>query len=244
MKLNTKGRSLSFPSLWHLRAFTNVSGCHLDKTKSCTLPFIWLHVWKDRSGEDVIVVAIRSPTAPQQVCRLSPADSNPMWNSSSVSAFCSVELNGSLPPFHLVSFAGFPLFHPVLHSISPRSISPVIRVIFYTWLSPLSSRSPACGVGVSEKAGAGSGREAEDNGCTLSFFCFASQRPARRLDYHVCFVRERGIALRGLLNTVPFFSAVAGHEERYSREEERFQFTLALCLCLYNCAYLFWEDPR
>lgn len=38
------------------------------------------------------------------------------------------------------------------------------------------------------------------------------------------------------------FSIVASHEERYSREEERLQFTLELCLCLYNCAYLLWEE--
>lgn len=39
------------------------------------------------------------------------------------------------------------------------------------------------------------------------------------------------------------FSVVASHEERYSREEESFQFTLELCLCLHNCAYLLWEEP-
>lgn len=88
------------------------------------------------------------------------------------------------------------------------------------------------------RIGGGGRREQEtERGQGLHFviLCFASQRPARRLDYHVsCFVKERGIALRGLSNTVRFLSVVVSQEERYSREEESFQLTLELCLCLYN----------
>lgn len=40
------------------------------------------------------------------------------------------------------------------------------------------------------------------------------------------------------------FPIVAGHEERYSRAKESFQFTLGLCLCLHNCACLLWVEIR
>lgn len=105
----------------------------------------------------------------------------------------------------ILYYYSFSLYH-ILHSISSRSISPLIQVIFHIWLSPSLSHFSAWSVGVSEEAREESTRRREDKGCTLSFFCFASERPARRLDYHVSyFVKECSIALWALSNTVPFF---------------------------------------
>lgn len=86
-----------------------------------------------------------------------------------ITAFFLSHLAFHLLPFHLT-------YHPsyLLH----LTVS-----IFYLIF-------PALSVRVSQEAGEESERERkrEDKGCTLSFFCFASQRPARRLDYHVsCF---------------------------------------------------------
>lgn len=123
----------------------------------------------------------------------------PMWN------FLLVELSGICSLLRFFSFIIAAYFCKIPSYIPSGSVSPATQVFF----SPLSVAVlkfclffPAWGVGVSEEAG----EESKDKGCTLSFFCFASQRAAFQLDYHLsCFELEWGVALRGLSNTVPFF---------------------------------------
>lgn len=100
-------------------------------------------------------------------------------------------------------------------------------------------------VGVPKETGHESKKKREDEGCTLSFFCLLSRRPAAQLD------SQSSLMWAALWRSSPrpvkhcsHFPIVAGHEERYSRAKESFQFTLGLCLCLHNCACLLWVEIR
>lgn len=158
--------------------------------------YIWLRIWGDRS---VIAAVIRFPTAPRQV-----------WCSPPLTEARCETLASFFFLLHfciLFSWAA-PISTCLLFCYST---SPIIRDIFYILLHLiffffffiLSARS----VGVSEEAREQRSGERQRTRAALCHpFVFASQRPARRLDYHVsCFVKERGVALRGLSNTVPFF---------------------------------------
>lgn len=129
------------------------------------------------------------------------------------------------------------LFHLTYH---PRYLLyPSPSSFFFSFFLILSARS----VGVSEEAREQRSGERQRTRAALCHpFVFASQRPARRLDYHVsCFVKERGVALRGLSNTVPFFFFPLPlwpvMRKDIQQKRKRFQCTLEPCLCLYNCAY-------
>lgn len=129
------------------------------------------------------------------------------------------------------------LFHLTYH---PRYLLyPSPSYFFFSFFFILSARS----VGVSEEAREQRSGERQRTRAALCHpFVFASQRPARRLDYHVsCFVKERGVALRGLSNTVPFFFFPPPlwpvMRKDIQQKRKRFQCTLEPCLCLYNCAY-------
>lgn len=118
--------------------------------------------------------------------------------------FLLVELSGICSLLDFFSFIIAAYFCKIPSYVPSGSVSPATQVFF----SPLSVSVLklvfflAWSVGVSEEAR----EESKDKGCTLSVFCFASQRPAFQLDYHLsCFVKERGIALWGLSNTVLFF---------------------------------------
>lgn len=136
------------------------------------------------------------------------------------------------------------LFHLTYH---PRYLLyPSPSSFFFSFFFILSARS----VGVSEEAREQRSGERQRTRAALCHpFVFASQRPARRLDYHVsCFVKERGVALRGLSNTVPFFffpPIVASHEERYSAEEEKVPvYSGAVFVFVQLCILCFERSPR
>lgn len=172
-----------------------------------------------------------------------PADRSPMRNCSSVFffcifAFCLVEL---LPSRLVFSFVIPP------HLSSEISFISFSILFFFSFFFILSARS----VGVSEEAREQRSGERQRTRAALCHpFVFASQRPARRLDYHVsCFVKERGVALRGLSNTVPFFffppPIVASHEERYSAEEEKVPvYSGAVFVFVQLCILCFERSPR
>lgn len=171
-----------------------MSGCHLDETKSRALHLAsHLRGWKCDCGGDKV------PHRSTAGLMFPPADRSPMRNCSSVFffcifAFCLVEL---LPSRLVFSFVIPP------HLSSEISFISFSILFFFSFFFILSARS----VGVSEEAREQRSGERQRTRAALCHpFVFASQRPARRLDYHVsCFVKERGVALRGLSNTVPFF---------------------------------------
>lgn len=153
-------------------------------------------------------------------------------------AFCLVEL---LPSRLVFSFVIPP------HLSSEISFISFSILFFFSFFFILSARS----VGVSEEAREQRSGERQRTRAALCHpFVFASQRPARRLDYHVsCFVKERGVALRGLSNTVPFFffppPIVASHEERYSAEEEKVPvYSGAVFVFVQLCILCFERSPR
>lgn len=195
--------------------------------------YIWLRIWGDRS---VIAAVIRFPTAPRQV-----------WCSPPLTeARCET----------LAAFFFFLHFCILFSWAAPistcllfcYSTSPIIRDIFYILLhllffffffDPLCTKRRSVGGG----EGAEIRRKTEDKGCTLSSFCFrvSKARSPAWLPCESCFVKERGVALRGLSNTVPFFFFPPPlwpvMRKDIQQKRKRFQCTLEPCLCLYNCAY-------
>lgn len=244
-KVEQRGGKFDFFFTLTGKAFANMSSCHLDKTKSHVLyQATYLKAWKhqecDCGGDKV------------PHCSTAGLTVLPCWQQPNVKLgtvflhFAEVELNGPLLDFfYLVSLQLFLFFlkNPILRSISSRSISPVIWVIFCICLR-LHLNLSAWGVGVwAEAVGAESKRK---RGQGLHFvillFCILK---ACSLAWLPCEPLCEGARHRsaGCQTLFPFFSVVASHEERYSREEEGFQFALEQCLCLYNCAYLLWEQP-
>lgn len=120
-------------------------------------------------------------------------------------------------------------FHLTCHQLS-----------FYICLRLHPDLLPARSVGGWKEPRRGGGREREKartRAALCHSFCFASQRRARRPDSHVRRpVKERGTAPPPVKHC-PLLPATATREERYSGGEERLQFTLEPCLCLYNCAH-------
>lgn len=223
-----------------------MSSCHLDKTKSHVLyQATYLKAWKhqkcDCGGDKV------------PHCSTAGLTVLPCWQQPDVKleqCFCILLRLSWTVPF-LTSFIlyhcsfFFSFFHflknPILQSISSRSISPVIWVIFYICLR-LHLNLSAWSVGVSAEAVGAESKRKRGQGphFVILLFCISK---ACSLAWLPCEPLCEGARHHsaGCQTLLPFFSVVASHEERYSREEERFQFTLEQCLCLYNCAYLLWE---
>lgn len=153
-----------------------------------------------------------------------------MWNSNSVFAFCWGWAE-RFPSWFLLScvIAAFSFLlkkNPILQSISSRSISPVSRVIFYICLC-LHLNLSAWSVGVSAEAVGAESKRKRGQGphFVILLFCISK---ACSLAWLPCEPLCEGARHHsaGCQTLFPFFSVVASHEERYSREEERFQFTL------------------
>lgn len=160
--------------------------------------YIWLRIWGDRS---VIAAVIRFPTAPRQVW-CSPRWQKPdakLWHRfffCCIFAFCLVEL---LPSRLVFSFVIPP------HLSSEISFISFSIFFFFSFFLILSARS----VGVSEEAREQRSGERQRTRAALCHpFVFASQRPARRLDYHVRAALWRSAAsLSAACQTLfPFFS--------------------------------------
>lgn len=195
--------------------------------------YIWLRIWGDRS---VIAAVIRFPTAPRQVW-CSPRWQKPdakLWHRfffCCIFAFCLVEL---LPSRLVFSFVIPP------HLSSEISFISFSIFFFFSFFLILSARS----VGVSEEAREQRSGERQRTRAALCHpFVFASQRPARRLDYHVRAALWRSAAsLSAACQTLfPFFSFPPPlwpvMRKDIQQKRKRFQCTLEPCLCLYNCAY-------
>lgn len=200
--------------------------------------YIWLRIWGDGS---VIAAVIRFPTAPRQVwCSppLTEARCETLAAFFFFLQFCilfswAAPISTCLLLFHLT-------YHP------RYLLYPSPSYFFFSFFFILSARS----VGVSEEAREQRSGERQRTRAALCHpFVFASQRPARRLDYHVsCFVKERGVALRGLSNTVPFFFFPPPHcgqswGKIFSRRGKGSSVLWSrVCVCT-TVHTLLWEEP-
>lgn len=231
-KVEQRGGKFEFSSLWH---FANISGCHLDETKSHAL---YLDIWKYKNTKNMIVVPY---------CSTASLIGLPCWqqpNENLEHRFCIFLSWAERFPFWLPFFYHVSLQHLkkkipsyILFPLVPSHLSSKLSFTF--WLILFFCMKRRSFWRRREQ------RAREERGQGLHFvillFCVSKACSPAWLPCELLCEGARHRSPRAVKHC-SLFSIVASHEERYSREEERLQFTLELCLCLYNCAYLLWEE--
>lgn len=194
---------------------------------------IGLHIWECENTRNVIAVVIRFPTVPQQVWQFSPAGSNRRLEQ----CFCILQrLSWTSPPLLSWIMAAFFLLLLFIVCLAPPVPSHLPFELSFTSVSVFILTFPHEAWECQRWLG---GCREQQNERTRAALCHSFVLCLRGLLAGLitmwAALWRSAASLRGLSSTVPFFPpVVASHEERDSGEEERFQFTLEQCLCLYS----------